>query len=127
MAAWPFVTLEVQSGHSEQITRQVGIAAEGVSVLGQLAALVVQQDRLPRRIAARVDGDEAAFLGVVGRREEVQVAVREARGFQPRCHAFGGERAAAGRQGRVGLDQFLVERAEALFAGGSVLRGRGER
>ena len=83
-----------------------------------------QKDRLELRIPARIDGDEAALLGVVGRRERVQVAVRETRRLQPRGHALGGKSAAAGRQTGVRLDELFVQLAETLLARRVVL-GRG--
>ena len=45
--------------------------------------------------------------------------VGEAGRLEARSHAFGGERAAAGRERGVGLDELFVERAELRFAFGS--------
>ena len=74
--------------------------------------------------SARVDRDQAALLGVAVGDEQVQVRVGEAGGLQARAHALGGERAVAGRERGVGLDQLLVGGKKARAA---VIRGGGVR
>ena len=59
---------------------------------------------------------------MVRRGERVQVASGEACRLEARRHAFGGQRAAASGQRRVGLDELLIEFAELRFAG--ALRAR---
>ena len=64
---------------------------------------------------------------MVGRGEQVQVGVGKPAALQARRHPLGGQRAAAGRERGVGLDQLLVEAAELLLVGAQRLRGRGLR
>ena len=74
------------------------------------------------------------FLGVVGYAEHPHIAVFESRGFQSRRHALCRQRAASRGQGRIGLDEFFVQRAERRLiradrgggAGGNGGRGSGE-
>ena len=68
-----------------------------------------EQNGLELGIAAGIHGDQSALLGVIGRREGVQIRVGEARGLQTSRHALGGEGAAAARERRVGFDQLLVK------------------
>ena len=83
-----------------------------------------QKNRLQLRILTRINGDEAAFLRMIGRRKRVQVAVRETRCLEPDGHSLCGKRAASRRQTRVGLDQFLIKLTKALLAGGAILGRR---
>ena len=86
-----------------------------------------QQDGLQFGIPPRIDDDETALLGVVGRGEGMQVGVRNTRRLQARGHALGGERATPSRQRGVRLDEFLVELAKALLARRGVLGRRRQR
>jgi hypothetical protein len=56
-----------------------------------------QQNGLQVRFAARENGDKSAFLRVIGRGEDMQVALGKARSLEARSHALGGERAVARR------------------------------
>jgi hypothetical protein len=82
-----------------------------------------QQHRLggPRR--ARHDRDDAAVEREFGVGEERQLSVREAGRLQVRGDLLRGGGAAAGRDGRVDLDQLAVKIAEGELVGA----GRGRR
>ncbi len=82
-----------------------------------------QHYRLELGIAAGIEGDQAAFLGMTGRRKQVQIGVRESCRLQAGGHAFRGHSAAAVRQRGVGFDEFLVELAKLRFAGRTLRRG----
>ena len=80
-------------------------------------------------IAARIDRDQPAFLGMVGTRERMQVGVGDPGLPQTRRHPLGGEGAASRRQRGVGLHQFLVEGLEPRLIGpdrGRRLGGRAQ-
>jgi hypothetical protein len=76
-----------------------------------------QENRLRGRRGTGIDHHQPAFLRMLGGGEQRQLTVGEARGFEPRPHAFSGERAAAGRQRRVGFDQLFEELTERHLVG----------
>src|SRR6202022_4095898 len=82
-----------------------------------------QKDSLRLLVAPRVDRHQAALLRMIGPDEQVQIGVRETRRLQMRRHALGSQRATSRGQRRVGLDQLLVQIAEALLAGIAVGAG----
>ena len=75
------------------------------------------QDRLQGLGRTWIDGDEAAFLGMVRIGEEGDFALA-------RRHPLGGERAAAAAQRRVGFDELLVKLAEGCLVGAKRRVGR---
>ena len=84
-----------------------------------------EEDGFGARIAAGQDGDHAAVFRMLGRGEIGDVRVGKTGGLQARAHLPGGHCAASARQGGVGLDKLLVDRAEAGLIGPEVLRHGG--
>ena len=74
-----------------------------------------EQDALRLRVAAVQHGDQSALLGVIGACEDMDVGIGVAGGLQALGHALRRQGAVALGEGRVGLDQFLVQGAERRF------------
>jgi hypothetical protein len=70
--------------------------------------LIPQQNRLELWILAAVDGNQATLFRMIGRREQLDVRVRDSGSLEACGHALRGQRAVAGGQCRIGLDQFSV-------------------
>ena len=77
-----------------------------------------QQHRLELRVAPRINRHQSALPRMSGRGKQMQLLVGEPGSLEARRHALGGQRAAAGGQTGVRLDQLLVQLAEALLGGG---------
>jgi hypothetical protein len=75
-----------------------------------------QQNGFEFRIRAAIDRDLAAFLRTIRRGEYLHIAFRNSGGLQARRHTLRRQRAVAGGQRRVGLDELFIEVAKGRFA-----------
>jgi hypothetical protein len=82
-----------------------------------------QQNGLEFGVPPRIEGHQAAFLRMIGRREQVQVGVGESGRLQARRHTLCSESAAAVRQRGIGFDELLVQGAKFRLAGGGLRAG----
>ncbi len=95
-----------------------GIAAPILALGLDHVEMGQQQNRLGLGVGTLQLDDDAAGLGLLGRRhEEVDVGILVAAGLETRLELMGGLGAVADRGGGVGFHQLLVEIAETLFAG----------